>query len=98
MLNQIISGLKIPPHTAYVVETGTIDAPEKIAFFLQDYNTVDGELADTLTNFNEFISAGFIHVATLHIDLVNNTVTLVHVNPAKGNAILDFRANQTLLY
>ena len=85
------NGMTLPPYTAFVVIQGTLDAPEKVAYFSGEYFSVDGEKDVTLNSFQDFVDNNFTHIATLHVDSVNHTSTLVYVNPSKGSPSLRFR-------
>ena len=80
----------MPPYTAFVVTVGTIDDPEVVQYFYEDYDTEDGELPAPFTSKADYLAAGFYHVATLHIDKVNNTSTLVYVNNSINSPRLNF--------
>ena len=86
-------GFNLPPYTAFVVEVGTLDNPEKVKYFCGSYDTQDGELDTTLATATDYLNAGFIHVATLHVDTINNTTTLVYVNPNVQTSRLDINRN-----
>ena len=89
MYSDLISGLRLPAYDAFIVLTGTLEDPEKIAYFIRSYNTVDGEKDITLNTFNDFVTNGFTHLATLHIDKTAETTVLVFVNPNKDGPFLN---------
>lgn len=89
MYSDLISGFRLPSYDAFIVLTGTLDDPEKIAYFIRSYNTIDGEKDITLNTFNDFVNNGFTHLATLHVDKVNQTSVLIYVNPNKEGPFLN---------
>lgn len=93
MYSDLISGLRLPSYDAFIVTQGTLEDPEKILYYIGNYSTVDGEQDLTLTTPTEFENAGYVHLATLHIDKVNETSVLIFVNPNKNSPLLDFHRN-----